>query len=65
MGCQGLLPVLICRSLSCRVNWIQAKVTREVKEGDVISCSGKGRIEVVSTSLTKKGRHAVEMTRYV
>ncbi|CAL8470758.1 g10300 [Coccomyxa elongata] len=48
-----------------RVNWIQAKVSKEVKEGDVISCSGKGRLEIVSTSLTKKGRHAVELTRYV
>ncbi|EIE22759.1 photosystem II S4 domain protein [Coccomyxa subellipsoidea C-169] len=48
-----------------RVNWIQAKGSSLVKEGDVISCSGKGRIEIISTSLTKKDRHAVEMTRYV
>lgn len=48
-----------------RVNWTQAKGSSMVKEGDVISCSGKGRVEVVSTSLTKKGRHAVELTRYV
>ncbi|KAK9903953.1 hypothetical protein WJX75_001198 [Coccomyxa subellipsoidea] len=48
-----------------RVNWIQAKGSSMIKEGDVISCSGKGRIEIISTTLTKKERHAVEMTRYL
>ena len=51
--------------LSCRVNWTQAKCSSLIKPGDVISCSGKGRVEVISSSLTKKGRHAVEMMRYL
>ena len=51
--------------MGCRLNWAQAKGSVLVKDGDVISCSGKGRVEVVTTDLTKKGRHAVEMVRYV
>lgn len=35
------------------------------RAGDVISCSGKGRVEVLSAELTKKLRYAVEMVRYV
>ncbi|CAK0782752.1 hypothetical protein CVIRNUC_005947 [Coccomyxa viridis] len=48
-----------------RVNWREAKASSLVKTGDVISCAGKGRIQIDSMSLTAKGRHAIELTRYV
>jgi RNA-binding protein YlmH len=48
------------------VNWRSgAKPSSEVKAGDLISCSGKGRVEVVEASLTKKGKYSVRMVRYV
>ena len=49
----------------CRVNWREAKASSLVKTGDVISCAGKGRIQIDARSLTAKGRHAIELTRYV
>ena len=48
-----------------RLNWAHAKGSALVKDGDVISCTGKGRVELVATEVTKKGRHAVEMIRYL
>lgn len=49
-----------------RVNWKQgAKPSQDVGAGDVISCAGKGRVEVKAVTLTKKGKWAVEMVRYV
>lgn len=51
--------------LSCRVNWKPAKSSSTVKQGDVISCAGKGRVEVGEINETKKGRFAVNMVRYV
>eukprot|EP00884_Botryococcus_braunii_P017807 jgi/Botrbrau1/470/Bobra.110_2s0108.2 len=48
-----------------KVNWRQMKADCSVAPGDVISCRGKGRVEIISSSMTKKGRHAVEMVRYV
>ena len=52
-------------AMLCRVNWREAKASSLVKTGDVISCAGKGRIQIDSMSLTAKGRHAIELTRYV
>ena len=49
--------------LVCRVNWQPAKASDSVAAGDTISCSGKGRVEVKDASITKKGRHAVELHR--
>ena len=46
-----------------RVNWQDAKASDTVGVGDVISCSGKGRVEVRDASITKKGRHALELHR--
>ncbi|KAK9829375.1 hypothetical protein WJX72_005464 [[Myrmecia] bisecta] len=46
-----------------RVNWAAGKASSMVQEKDVISCAGKGRLEVVQTTLTKKGRWAVELLR--
>jgi RNA-binding protein YlmH len=49
-----------------RVNWRPAaKASVEVKAGDVISCVGKGRLEVVAVTMTKKEKFAVSMVRYV
>ena len=39
------------------------KASRDVQEGDTISCAGKGRLEIRSVSVTKKGKYAVEMVR--
>lgn len=49
-----------------RVNWKSGtKPSVDVAAGDVISCAGKGRIEVKGITQTKKGKWAVEMVRYV
>lgn len=49
-----------------RVNWRSgAKPSSEVKAGDVISVAGKGRLEVKAASMTKKGKHSVQMVRYL
>lgn len=54
------------RAGDVRVNWRPGtKPSGEVKAGDMISVSGKGRLEVVEASLTKKGRYAVKMVRYM
>ncbi len=54
----------VCR-LARRLNWREAKGSALVKGGDMISCSGKGRLEVTAVEPTKKGRWAVAMVRYV
>ena len=49
-----------------RVNWAPCgKPSVEVGEGDVISCAGKGRLEVRGVEETKKGRYKVDMVRYI
>ncbi|PNW74951.1 hypothetical protein CHLRE_12g502950v5 [Chlamydomonas reinhardtii] len=49
-----------------RLNWRPVtKPSVEVKEGDVISCSGKGRVEIKACEMTKKEKYAVTMMRYV
>lgn len=48
-----------------RVNWKTCKKpSLEVSEGDMISASGKGRVEVCSISTTSKGKFIVEMQRF-
>ena len=47
-----------------RLNWLPAKRAANVAPGDVLSCAGRGRVEVVSAELTSKGRWAVQMVRY-
>lgn len=51
--------------LACRVNWKPAKASAVVKTGDIISCAGKGRVEVGEIATTKKGRYAVDLVRYL
>lgn len=49
-----------------RVNWRDAKKPSvELKEGDVVSVTGRGRLEVRGVSETKKGKFAVAMVRYL
>ena len=54
-----------CACRCCRVNWRPAKGSVTLKTGDVISCAGKGRLEIGEVSETKKGKFAVELQRRV
>jgi photosystem II S4 domain protein len=48
-----------------RVNWKEiSQSSYSVKSGDLISVSGKGRIEVGEVSVTKKQRYRVQLTRF-
>ena len=49
----------------CRLNWKDAKASALVAAGDMISCAGKGRVEVAEIDVTKKDRYAVQLVRYV
>ena len=49
----------------CRVNWQPGKAAQTLKVGDIISCSGRGRLVVDAVSETKKGKFAVELQRYL
>lgn len=49
---------------TCRLNWKEAKASSVVASGDLISCRGKGRVEVTAVEMTKKDRYAVHMDRY-
>lgn len=51
--------------MSDRINWRPAKVSQALKAGDVISCSGKGRLTLESVTMTKKGKFAVEILRFL
>jgi hypothetical protein len=61
----GMRGTLTCYS-DVKVNWREVtKASKDVKQGDIISCRGKGRLEIGSVSMNSKGRYSVEMTRYV
>lgn len=48
-----------------RVNWKEiSQSSYSVKSGDLISVSGKGRIEIGEVSVTKKQRYRVQLTRF-
>lgn len=54
------------KSADVRVNWRPAtKPAVDVGPGDVISCAGKGRLEVKTVTATKKGKWSVQMVRYL
>ena len=54
------------KSGDVRVNWRAASKTSLVlQEGDVVSCVGKGRIEIKSIQTTKKEKWIVILIRYV
>jgi RNA-binding protein YlmH len=47
-----------------KLQWrVASKASAEVRQGDVVSVAGKGRLEVVSVTATKSGKFAVEMVR--
>jgi photosystem II S4 domain protein len=53
------------RAGDVKLNWVvTTKAAAAVGAGDVISCAGKGRVEIVGVEATRKGRWAVEMVRY-
>ncbi|CAN0428744.1 unnamed protein product [Scytosiphon promiscuus] len=47
------------------VNWKAATsgTTDQVKEGDVVTVRGKGRVEIADITVTKKGRYKINMCR--
>jgi RNA-binding protein YlmH len=56
----------LCCTGNVRVNWRSgAKASSDVKAGDVISVSGKGRVEVRECMLTKKGKWVVKLVRFI
>ncbi len=49
-----------------RVNWKDITQTSyNVKSGDLIAVSGKGRLEIGEVAVTKKERYRVQLTRYL
>jgi len=49
---------------SVLINWKEAKNSSlEVKAGDIITIRGKGRVEIVEITQTKKGRYKIIMNR--
>lgn len=49
-----------------RVNWKDVvKAGTVLKSGDVVSVRGKGRLEIGEISTTKKGKYAVQVTRFL
>ncbi|EFJ50818.1 hypothetical protein VOLCADRAFT_57892 [Volvox carteri f. nagariensis] len=49
-----------------RLNWRPVtKTSVDVKAGDVISCAGKGRLEVRAVDVTRKEKYLVTLLRYV
>ena len=54
----------LVKSGDVRVNWREArKPSVELKEGDVISVAGRGRLTVTGVTKTKKDKFSVAMTR--
>lgn len=48
-----------------RVNWQDVKsASQTIKQGDIISVRGKGRLEVGEVAITKKQRYRVHLTRF-
>jgi RNA-binding protein YlmH len=49
-----------------RVNWKDiTQASYNVKWGDLIAVSGKGRLEIGEVAVTKKERYRVQLTRYL
>lgn len=55
------------KSLNVKINWQEArKAAQPVKEGDVLSFRGRGRVEVAEIrGTTKKGRISITLKRYI
>lgn len=62
---RGKMADLI-KSGDVRLNWKACtKPSATLSEGDMVSCAGKGRLEVGPVSETKKGKHVVSLRRYI
>jgi photosystem II S4 domain protein len=49
-----------------KVNWVvEERTARELKEGDVISCTGRGRLQIGEVDVTKRDRYRVVLKRFV
>lgn len=49
-----------------RVNWKEiTQPSYNVKDGDLVSFRGKGRLEIGAIALTKKERYRINLTRFV
>jgi RNA-binding protein YlmH len=49
-----------------RVNWKDiTQASYNVKSGDLIAVTGKGRLEIGEVMITKKERYRVQLTRYL
>jgi RNA-binding protein YlmH len=49
-----------------RINWMTCnKPKDEVKEGDLISCDGLGRVKVLAAVQTLKGKWSMQLVRYI
>ena len=49
-----------------RMNWKEVtQPSRNVKDGDLISFRGKGRLEIGEIQMTKKERYRINLTRFV
>jgi RNA-binding protein YlmH len=60
---RGAMADLI-KSGDVRLNWREVKKPSvEVKEGDVVSCAGKGRVTIKSVAENKKGKFVVKYER--
>ena len=58
--------VALIESGAVRVNWKEVtQPSHLAKSGDLIAIRGKGRLEIGEVALTKKGRHRVQLTRFV
>ena len=64
----GMSREKMCKHIKAgdvRLNWeCISKPTTLVEEGDVISCSGRGRVCISSKKITKKERYALQLIRY-
>lgn len=56
----------LIKSGDVRLNWRPvSKPSTDVKAGDVVSVTGKGRLEVLDVQVNKKGKYHVKMERLV
>jgi RNA-binding protein YlmH len=56
----------LIKSGDVRVNWRPVtRASADVKEGDVIACIGKGRMEIKTVIKTKKEKFSITIMRYV
>ena len=56
----------LIKSGDVKVNWVvEERTARDLKEGDVVSCTGRGRIQVSEVDVTRKDRFRVNLKRFI